>query len=115
LCPKGDCHVNSVATILQANEVWQVGSGCPPQGQCPPDTNGNLATATALTAGVTVGSVNTSNNTVSVMLPFPAGVNAGSLTATATVLSVGNGQTASVGDTSEFSAGATVAAPAQPG
>jgi hypothetical protein len=79
------------------------------------DTNGNLATATALTAGVTVGSVNTGNNTVSVMLPLPAGVNAGSLTATATLLSVGTGQTASVGDTSEFSAGAAIAAPAQPG
>ena len=68
------------------------------------DTNGNLATATALTAGVTVGTVNTGNNTVSVTLPLPANTTAGALTATATVLSVGTGQTASVGDTSEFSA-----------
>jgi hypothetical protein len=70
------------------------------------DTNGNLATATALTAGVTVGTVNTGNNTVSVTLPLPATTTAGSLTATATTLSVGAGQTASVGDTSEFSAAA---------
>jgi titin len=70
------------------------------------DTNGNLATATALTAGVTVGTVNTGNNTVSVTLPLPANTTAGALTATATVLSVGTGQTASVGDTSEFSAAA---------
>jgi hypothetical protein len=68
------------------------------------DTNGHIATATALTAGVTVGSVNTGANTVPVTLPLPANIIAGDLTATATVLSVGNGQTASVGDTSEFSA-----------
>jgi thiol-disulfide isomerase/thioredoxin len=35
------------------------------------DRNGHLATATALTAGVTVGSVNTANNIVNVKLPLP--------------------------------------------
>jgi hypothetical protein len=68
------------------------------------DTNGNLGTATALTAGVTVGTVNTGNNTVSVMLPLPGNTNSGSLTTTATLVSLGTGQTGSVGDTSEFSA-----------
>jgi titin len=65
-------------------------------------SNGKLATATALTAGVTVGSVDTVNNFVNVTLPISSF--AGALTATATVLSVGSGQTASLGDTSEFSA-----------
>jgi hypothetical protein len=67
------------------------------------DVTGNLATATPLTSGVSVGTVDTANNTLSVSLPVPAGTTTGSLTATATVLTVGSGQTGNVGDTSEFS------------
>ena len=66
------------------------------------DANGNLLTATALTSGVSVGTVNTGNNTVSVTLPVAPGTLTGSLTATATVLTVGSGQNGTVGDTSEF-------------
>jgi len=75
------------------------------------DANGNLATAAALTSGVTVGTVNTSNNTVGVTLPVPGGTLTGTLTATATVLTVGSGQNGTPGDTSEFSTPATLVVP----
>ena len=72
------------------------------------DASGNLLTGTPLTAGVSVGTVNTGNNTVSVTLPVAPGTLTGSLTATATVLTVGSGQNGTVGDTSEFSAPALI-------
>ena len=72
------------------------------------DANGNLLTATPLTTGVLLGTVNTGNNTVSVTLPVAPGTLMDSLTATATVLTVGSGQNGTVGDSSEFSAAALI-------
>jgi hypothetical protein len=72
------------------------------------DASGNLATATSASEGVTVGTP--SGGLVEVTLPLPSGTTTGSLTATATAINVSSGQGGTVGDTSEFSAPAILAA-----
>jgi titin len=73
------------------------------------DAAGNLATAASASPSVSVGTV--TGGTVQVTLPLPSGTTTGSLTATATAVTVASGKGGVPGDTSEFSAPATLTGP----